>query len=399
VRSTFDRRYPVYALRRSRPARALGLAVACALAPTAARAQEGCPLDRAGCHTVDVDLEHREAFFDDVMLDSGRVPAGSPRQVRFALFLGGSTEVDLGGRAVTSWPPPLDARIPGRPSTGRLAMNYGLEIVAMIRIDVEVAGGRGPLVTDGWETSRSRDVEARAGPGRHRGGAPARGRSDRRTVPDSGNRQWPRGGRRERARGGLPNGPDRGPRRPRRLRFARPLLTAEYGDARPFGSSCGSRSVDESPIAPRPMRAHVRRRRSSPCSRTTLRSPRGWTRLDGGARSVRSTALQRARVGPRQAERRRRRRGRSGGLGGGSGSAGCACRTAPSPRGGRGAARHACSARRRGGGAGGEPIGNHERLRAAPPPSAAITNDTHRNFATASPIRCRPRRMLSMEVA
>lgn len=101
-----------------------------------------CPLDHVGCHTEDVDFHHRDALFDDVMLDSGWVPAGSPLQVRFALFLGGSTEVDLGGTAVTSWPPALDVAVPGRPGTGRLAINYGLEIVARIRLDVEVAGVR-----------------------------------------------------------------------------------------------------------------------------------------------------------------------------------------------------------------------------------------------------------------
>ncbi|MCZ7687703.1 MAG: hypothetical protein M5U28_56760 [Sandaracinaceae bacterium] len=122
--------------------------------PSSAGAQDGgapdggvpwtplCPLDHIGCHTEDVDFHHRDALFDDVMLDSGWVPAGSPLQVRFALFLGGSTEVDLGGTAVTSWPPALDVAVPGRPGTGRLAINYGLEIVARIRIDVEVAGVR-----------------------------------------------------------------------------------------------------------------------------------------------------------------------------------------------------------------------------------------------------------------
>jgi len=101
-----------------------------------------CPPDHVGCHRADVDFHHRDALFDDVMLDSGWVPAGSPLQVRFAVFLGGSTEVDLGGTAVTSWPPALDVAVPGRPGTGRLAMNYGLEIIARVRFDVTVAGAR-----------------------------------------------------------------------------------------------------------------------------------------------------------------------------------------------------------------------------------------------------------------
>lgn len=108
-----------------------------------AHAQEAtCPPDHVGCETSDVDFHHRDALFDSVMLDSGWVPSGAPVQVRFAIFIGGSTEVDLGGTAITSWPPALNVSVPGRPGTGRLAIDYGLEIVARVRVDVEVAGIR-----------------------------------------------------------------------------------------------------------------------------------------------------------------------------------------------------------------------------------------------------------------
>ncbi|MEZ4340163.1 MAG: MYXO-CTERM sorting domain-containing protein [Sandaracinaceae bacterium] len=107
-----------------------------------ARAQVECPPDAVGCHVEDVDFEHRDALFDDVMLDSGWVPAGSPLQVRFALMLGGSTQVNMGGTSVTSWPPPLSEVVLGRAGTGRLAINYGIEIIARIRFDVTVAGTR-----------------------------------------------------------------------------------------------------------------------------------------------------------------------------------------------------------------------------------------------------------------
>lgn len=111
------------------------------MTPGLVRAQV-CPPDHVGCHIAEVDFEHRDALFDSVMLDSGWVPASAPVQVRFAVFLGGSTEVDLGGAAVTSWPSALDVAVPGRPEAGRLALDYGLEVVAMVRIDVEVAGVR-----------------------------------------------------------------------------------------------------------------------------------------------------------------------------------------------------------------------------------------------------------------
>ncbi len=107
-----------------------------------ARAQVECPPDAVGCHIEDVDFEHRDALFDDVMLDSGWVPAGSPLQVRFALMLGGSTQVNMGGTSVTTWPPPLSEIVVGRDGTGRLAINYGIEIIARIRFDVTVAGSR-----------------------------------------------------------------------------------------------------------------------------------------------------------------------------------------------------------------------------------------------------------------
>jgi MYXO-CTERM domain-containing protein len=115
--------------------------------PTAASAQDlptdgACPPDVAGCHYAEVDFHHRDALFDDVMFDTGWVPSGAPVQVRFGVFLGGSTEVDLGGTVFTSWPAGLEVAVPGRPLTGRFAVNYGLEVVARIRFDVSVAGVR-----------------------------------------------------------------------------------------------------------------------------------------------------------------------------------------------------------------------------------------------------------------
>ncbi len=121
--------------------RAAILLMTCLCVTSVARAQD-CPPDAVGCHTADVDFEHRDALFDDVMFDTGWVPGGAPLQVRFALFLGGSTQVNMGGNSVTSWPPPLDEAVLGRPGTGRLAINYGLEVIARIRFDVRVAGVR-----------------------------------------------------------------------------------------------------------------------------------------------------------------------------------------------------------------------------------------------------------------
>ena len=109
---------------------------------TSVEAQSSCPTGAVGCHDEDVDFAHRDALFDDVMLDTGWQPAGAPVQVRFALFVGGSTEVDLGGTASVFWPNALSTIVAGRAGAGRLRMNYGIEVIARIRFDVDVAGVR-----------------------------------------------------------------------------------------------------------------------------------------------------------------------------------------------------------------------------------------------------------------
>lgn len=103
---------------------------------------EACPRQSDGCHEEPVNFHFQEGFFDSVMFDSGWVPADSPVQVRFAVRGGGETEVDLAGTSLTFWPAPLSTAIVGTPSSGRLSMDYGLEVVARIRVDVEVAGRR-----------------------------------------------------------------------------------------------------------------------------------------------------------------------------------------------------------------------------------------------------------------
>lgn len=105
-----------------------------------ARAQ--CPADADGCHEEGVAFHWREGFLDSVMLDSGWVPSGSPLQVRFALFIGGETEIDLAGTSFTWWPSPLSVSVPGTPGSGFLSIDYGIEFVARVRFDVEVAGVR-----------------------------------------------------------------------------------------------------------------------------------------------------------------------------------------------------------------------------------------------------------------
>ncbi|UJR85905.1 Hypothetical protein I5071_79850 [Sandaracinus amylolyticus] len=115
--------------------------------PAHSHAQEGvpittCPELRDGCQESDVEFHYREGFFDSFSYDTGWIPSGSPLQVRFAIAGGGETEIDLAGRSIVWWPAPLSIAVPGTPGTGRLSIDYGLEIVAKVRFDVTVAGTR-----------------------------------------------------------------------------------------------------------------------------------------------------------------------------------------------------------------------------------------------------------------
>jgi MYXO-CTERM domain-containing protein len=102
-----------------------------------------CDPDARGCYAdTEAAWMYRNAAFDDVSIDTGWVPSGAPIQLRFVVSFGGSAEVDLAGDVVTQWPPPLAVSVPGDEGTGRLAINYGLELSVRLRFDVNVAGIR-----------------------------------------------------------------------------------------------------------------------------------------------------------------------------------------------------------------------------------------------------------------
>ena len=102
-----------------------------------------CASAAAPSRAQDVDFHYREeGIFRDVSFDSGWVPPGSPIQLRVVFFLGGNTEIDMGGTVLTSWPAPITVDVPGRPGTGALRMDYGIEVAVMLRFDVTVAGIR-----------------------------------------------------------------------------------------------------------------------------------------------------------------------------------------------------------------------------------------------------------------
>lgn len=123
--------------------RSRALLIACgAIGSVPSLAEARCPEHALGCHEESVAFHWREGPFDSVMLDTGWVPADAPLQVRFAVFLGGQTVIDLAGTSFTWWPSPLTQAVPGTPGSGSISIDYGLELLARIRIDVEVGGAR-----------------------------------------------------------------------------------------------------------------------------------------------------------------------------------------------------------------------------------------------------------------
>jgi len=103
---------------------------------------EGCPADAVGCHDDRLSWLHRDSAFDTIDYDSGWVPSSGRIQLRFGVHVGGSTEVAMSADASASWPLPISIAVPGTPDTGRLQIDYGLEITARLRFDVSVAGIR-----------------------------------------------------------------------------------------------------------------------------------------------------------------------------------------------------------------------------------------------------------------
>jgi hypothetical protein len=99
-----------------------------------------CPAGRVGCASTDVDFRWEHRAFQDLGFDTGFVPQNSPVQARFGVRIAGRTQVELGGRAETSWPEALDVAVPGRPQSGALSMAYGAEIIARLKVDTHILG-------------------------------------------------------------------------------------------------------------------------------------------------------------------------------------------------------------------------------------------------------------------
>lgn len=82
--------------------------------------------------------------------DTGWIPDSFPElQVKFAVKVPAETNVELGGKFVTTWPSPLTIAVPGERYSGLLKFDYGLVVEALGKIDISILGydikWQGPL--------------------------------------------------------------------------------------------------------------------------------------------------------------------------------------------------------------------------------------------------------------
>ncbi len=116
-------------------------ALALSLAPALARAQtEGCAPDAAGCSRADLAFRWRQGLPVEFDFDTGWVPSGAPVQVRLRAVLAGNTQVTAAGQLVGSWYEPVRLRAVGTRGGGNLAVDYGVQFTARIRLALPVEG-------------------------------------------------------------------------------------------------------------------------------------------------------------------------------------------------------------------------------------------------------------------
>lgn len=81
-----------------------------------------------------------DRLFDTIDLDSGWVPSGSPLQIRLGFHLAGETQIDMMGTTYAFWQPALSILPIGLTGGGRVSVDYGLEIIAQIQVDLGAIG-------------------------------------------------------------------------------------------------------------------------------------------------------------------------------------------------------------------------------------------------------------------
>jgi len=114
-----------------------------AATPTLARADEvatPCAADPLLCGEAPIAFSKLVELPVQGGFDTGWIPQNSPLQVHLFAQLYASSQVDLAGRLVTSWPEALTLAAPPEPGTGSLGIHYGLDVGAEASVTVTVLG-------------------------------------------------------------------------------------------------------------------------------------------------------------------------------------------------------------------------------------------------------------------
>lgn len=99
-----------------------------------------CTGSAAGCTEAEISFRHREGLPVEVDIDTDWQPRNSPVQVRFRLALVGHTEMRQQGWLVGQWPEPVQLSVAGAPMGGSLETDWGLQLLARIRLNLDVEG-------------------------------------------------------------------------------------------------------------------------------------------------------------------------------------------------------------------------------------------------------------------
>ncbi len=87
--------------------------------------------------TAAVHVAHENKLFEPINLDTGWFPDDWDVQVRVKTRARGETMIDMNADLAAKWPA-IAATLPGEADGGTLDMGYGLEVIPLLRIDVDI---------------------------------------------------------------------------------------------------------------------------------------------------------------------------------------------------------------------------------------------------------------------
>jgi hypothetical protein len=95
--------------------------------------------------TQAVSFSHKTQPFQGIAYDTGWQPSGSPVQVRFSVAVSAQVEATLPGTATLTRDTALALTYAGSPSAGKLSMDIGFQMGALLKIDTSVVKWEGKL--------------------------------------------------------------------------------------------------------------------------------------------------------------------------------------------------------------------------------------------------------------